>query len=162
ETLIVSPRDQFDNAIPCGGSAAAEALLRLGVLEGEERYTRTATRLLRAVAPLLARVPMGFGNWLKVVELYLAKPSEVAIIGELDADDTQALLRTLHARFQPNTIVIGMTSDDADPFASPLLKGRERIDGSATAYVCSGYQCDLPTSDPDTLGMQLDAMSAAT
>ncbi len=162
EKLIVRPRDQFDNAIPSGGSAAAEALLRLGVLEGEERYTRTASRLLRGVVPLLAGAPSGFGNWLKVVELYLAKPSEVAIIGDPDDDDTRALLRTLYSRFQPNRIVIGMPSNDAGPFASPLLEGRGRIRGSATAYVCSGYQCDLPTVDPDTLATQLDAASAAT
>ena len=155
EKLIVRPRDQFDNAIPSGGSAAAEALLRLGVIEGEERYTRTAARLLRGVAPLLARVPMGFGNWLKVVELYLAKPSEVAIIGDPEADDTRALLRTLYSRFQPNRIIVGSPPQNGDVFASPLLEGRERIGESATAYVCSGYQCDLPTADPETLVAQL-------
>ena len=155
EKLIVRPRDQFDNAIPCGSSAAAEALLRLGVLKGEERYTRMASRILRAMVPLLARAPMGFGNWLKVIELYLAKPSEVVIIGDPSADDTRALLRTLHSGFQPNRIVIGMASNMANSFTSPLLEGKKRMDGNATAYVCSGYQCDLPTSNPVALALRL-------
>ena len=160
EQLIAKPRDLLDNAIPSGSSAAAEVLLRLGVLAGEERYTRVASRLLRGVVPLLAGSPLGFGNWLKVVELYLAKPSEIAIIGDPEEDDTRALLRTLHSRFQPNRTVIGKPPEGVAFFDSPLLEGRERIHGSATAYVCSGYQCDLPTSDPDTLAIQLDAASS--
>ena len=59
ETLIVRPRDIFDNAMPCGGSTATLALLRLGALTGDDVYRRTATRALRSVRGLLAQHPAG-------------------------------------------------------------------------------------------------------
>ena len=38
EALVVRPRSLFDSAVPCGASVAADVLLRLAVLTGEERY----------------------------------------------------------------------------------------------------------------------------
>ncbi len=40
ETLVIRPRDLWDNATPSGSSAAVNALLRLAELLGEERYRR--------------------------------------------------------------------------------------------------------------------------
>ena len=155
EQLIVRPKEPFDNALPSGGSAAAEALLRLGVLTGNEAYSRRAARLLRAMVPLLRRSALGFGNWLKVLELYFAEPSEVAVVGAPEAEDTRALLRVLYSRYQPNRTVVGLDPDEATPFPSPVLEGRNQIGGRATAYVCRSYQCDLPTAEPDVLAGQL-------
>ena len=162
EQLIVRPRDLFDNAVPSGASSASEALLRMGVISGDERYTRIAARLLRSLVPLLPRAALGFGNWLKVVELYLAEPSEVVIVGAPTAHDTRDLLRTLYANYQPNRIIVGMEPDAPARFASPLFDDRSPLDGAATAYVCSGYRCDLPTSDPAVLAGQLSAISPGT
>jgi uncharacterized protein len=155
ETLIVRPRDLFDNAVPSGSSSAAEALLRMGVISGDERYTRIAARLLRGLVPLLPRAALGFGNWLKIVELYLAEPAEAVIVGDPASADTRALLRSLYATYDPHRIIVGLAPGDASAFASPLLDGRAQLDGAATAYVCSGYRCDLPTNDPSVLAAQL-------
>jgi uncharacterized protein len=155
EQLIVRPRDLFDNAVPSGASSATEALLRMGVISGDERYPRVASRLLRGMASIMPRAAVGFGNWLKVLELYLAEPSEAVIAGDPTADDTRALLRVLRANYQPNRIVVGVAPQEVAPFASPLLDDRGQLDGAATAYVCSAYHCDLPTSDPSTLSRQL-------
>ena len=42
EVLLVRPRDIGDNAMPCGGSMAADVLLRLGVFTGDSVYARRA------------------------------------------------------------------------------------------------------------------------
>ena len=39
--------------------------------------------------------------------------------------------------------------------AVPLLLDRPLVDGSATAYVCRGFVCERPTTDPATLTAQL-------
>jgi uncharacterized protein YyaL (SSP411 family) len=162
EELIVRPRDLFDNAVPSGASSAAEALLRMGVISGDERYTRVAARQLRSLVPLLPRAAVGFGNWLKVVELYLAEPSEVVIVGAPTADDTRDLLQTLYSNYQPNRVIVGIEPAEAAPFTSPLFDNRIQLGGVATAYVCSGYRCDLPTSDPAVLASQLSAIPPET
>ena len=38
EQLILRPRDLFDHAIPCGGSAATALLLRMAIISGDSQY----------------------------------------------------------------------------------------------------------------------------
>ena len=155
EVLIVRMRDVFDNAVPSGGSSAAEALVRLGRLTGDSAYLATAERVLASVVPLLPHAPLGFGNWLGVLDLFLAPPREVAIIGDPAAAATQMLLRAARAQHLPNLIFIGADPAEAQSFASPLLEGRGTLNGKPAAYACEGYMCDLPTSDPEALARLL-------
>ena len=160
ETLIVRPREMLDNAVPSGSSSAAEALLRLSKLAGDEEYARRGARLLRSVAPLLLRAPVGFGNWLKTLEAYLADPREVAIVGSPDDTATRGLLDELARAYAPTRSFIGLGPAETHPFPSPLLEGRGQVDGKPTAYVCRGYVCELPTTDAATLAEQLAGSAA--
>jgi len=47
-----------------------------------------------------------------------------------------------------------------DGLAMPLLADRHAIDGRATAYLCEGFVCQAPTTDPTELARQLDAFNA--
>jgi uncharacterized protein YyaL (SSP411 family) len=38
-----------------------------------------------------------------------------------------------------------------------LLKGKGRINGRSTAYVCENYRCQLPVTSPEELAKQLEA-----
>src|SRR5215212_5921312 len=60
EQLIVRSKDYFDNATPSGNSVAAEALLRLSVLTGNENYRRRAVNVLRLVRDAVERYPSAF------------------------------------------------------------------------------------------------------
>jgi uncharacterized protein YyaL (SSP411 family) len=44
----------------------------------------------------------------------------------------------------------------ATPGDIPLLNERVPIDGKAAAYVCEGFVCQLPTTDPAELTRQLE------
>jgi uncharacterized protein YyaL (SSP411 family) len=37
----------------------------------------------------------------------------------------------------------------------PLVEGKEAIGGRPTAYVCEQRRCELPTSDPEELRIQV-------
>ena len=158
ETLVVRPRDLFDNATPCGSSAAAYALLRLAVLTGERDYETRAASALRSVQPYLARAPMGMGNWLCALDFYLSVPKEIAIVGDGSDPATRALLDVLYSRYLPNKVVAGKDPGLAatDSNRIPLLEGRAAIDGQPTAHVCQNYVCQLPVTEPDALATQLD------
>ena len=154
DQLIVRPRDLFDNAMPCGNSAAVMALLRLGLHTGEPKYQRIATSALSSVADLMQRVPNGFAWWLCALDFNLARVQEVVVMGGPGDPDTARLLDAARKGFSPNRIYAGgaVPSDDAQ---FPLLAGKTLIGGKATAYLCENYACLAPTTDPAEFARQL-------
>jgi uncharacterized protein YyaL (SSP411 family) len=156
ETLIVRFKDFLDNATPSGNSVAAEVFLRLGVLLGNETYSRQAVAVLRLQNESLARYPSAFGRALSALDFYLSDPKEIAIIGDLDSPDTTALLRTVWQSYLPNKVVAANSGTDAAGSSLiPLLQHRIKIDSKATAYVCRNYTCLAPVTDPTALIEQL-------
>jgi hypothetical protein len=155
EALIARPKSVFDNAIPAGNSVAVSVLQRLAVIDDESGYAEKADRVLRGLWEPMTRYPTGFGRILCALDFSLATPQEVALVGEPAMPDTAALISTLRRRFRPNTVVALRrpgTSDDDQP---ALLRGRDQIDGRATAYVCERYTCQMPVTTPDALAAQL-------
>ena len=71
EELIVRNKDFFDNATPSGNSVAADVLLKLAKLTGDERYERFAVSVLRLASRQVQRHPQGFGRMLSAMEFYL-------------------------------------------------------------------------------------------
>ncbi|MFO7532101.1 MAG: thioredoxin domain-containing protein [Candidatus Limnocylindrales bacterium] len=159
EALFARPRSLQDNAIPSGGAMATTVLLRLAAFTGEGRYRSAAERALAPVLDIAGRHPTGFAQWLLAYGLASNPIDEIAIIGQPDAADTQALLAAACSRYRPGQ-VIAVSADPAST-AVPLLRDRSMVDGAATAYVCRGFACRQPTTDPDALARQLESASAS-
>ncbi len=156
ERLVVRPKELFDNAVPAGSSVAADVLLRLGRLVGEERYEAAALGALRSVRELLARAPTGFGYALGVADFALSRVREVAIVGDPHAGDTKALLAEARRGYRPNQVIALAAPGDQEALgAVPLLADRPTLDGHATAYVCEHFACQQPVTEPDALAAQL-------
>ena len=73
---------------------------------------------------------------------------EVALVG----DDIRALERVVRGSFRPHLVLAG-----GDPDGVPLLEGRTPVDGRAAAYVCEGFACRRPVTDPSELEALLSA-----
>lgn len=160
ETLVVRPRDVFDNAQPCGGSVASDALLKLAVFTGNSDYNAKAAVPLRSLHQAMSQSPGGTGHWLNALDFYVSPPKEIAVIGPRNDPATQALLDTVFSRFLPNKVVMGTeTPRSAGGIEStpdfPLLQDRIMVGGLPSAYVCENYTCQLPVTDPDALAEQL-------
>jgi len=143
ETLVTRPKDLLDNATPSASSLAAVALLRLGALTGNERFTTRAEELLASLGPLAVQHPTAFGHLLAALDLANTGVTEVAVIG-----DRADLVRAVHARYLPSTVLAW-----GERYDSPLW--HERQDG--LAYVCRDYACQAPTDSVDVLVQQLAA-----
>jgi uncharacterized protein YyaL (SSP411 family) len=155
EALIVRPRNLLDNVIPSGGSGAADVLLRLAVLTGDQQYSRLTTPILRSMRELMTGAPMGCAHWLSVLDFYLSTPREVAIVGPRDDGATEALLAVVHGRYMPNRVLAGYDPGKITVQGIPLLEGRGMVDARPTAYVCERYACQQPATTPEALADQL-------
>ena len=103
----------------------------------------------------MAQHPLGFGQWLQAPAYALAKPREVAIVGDSEAADTQALLHVVHDFYRPFQ-VLALGTPDAQPHPVPLLQDRGLVKGRAAAYVCRDFTCQAPITAPEGLRAQLE------
>ncbi len=156
ETLIVRAKDFFDNATPSGNSVAAEVLLRIGLLRGNQDYSRRAATVLRLTSDSVRRYASGFGRMLCAFDFNLATPYEIAIIGAAGTPETLALLKEVWQPYLPNKVVAQASFPDTDANALiPLLRDRPPIDGKTTAYVCEHFTCKQPVTKSEDLALQL-------
>ena len=95
---------------------------------------------------------------LAALDFALDKPLEVVVVAPAGGAAT-ALEEAQRRVFVPNRIYV-LATEGGDLAAQsrlvPLLEGKRARGGKATAYVCRGKTCDLPTSDPHVFAAQLD------
>jgi uncharacterized protein YyaL (SSP411 family) len=161
ETLITCPRDLQDNATPSGNAMAVTALLKLAGFTTDLRYVGIAHRALVQMQSMMAQYPLGFGQWLQALSYALSQPGEIAIIGDPESADTQALLRVVRDGYRPFQVV-ALGAPEAQPPAIPLLQDRSLVDGQASAYVCRDFACQAPVADPDGLRALLGRQEAGS
>jgi uncharacterized protein YyaL (SSP411 family) len=157
ERLLLRPKDIQDNAIPAGSSMAADVLLRLATITGEQDLETRAVTALRAAARLMAQAPAGAGHWLCALDFHLGAVKEIVIVGERDRSGMDALAHEVFNRYLPNHVLVGKTGEDGGLEGLPLLEDRTQVRGQPTAYVCRNYVCDLPVNEPEALARQLAA-----
>jgi len=145
---VTRPRDPQDNATPSGTSLAIRVLARLALYQGDERYVRVATR---AATSMASQHPLGFGHLLGSLPLLSGEAMEIALVGVPGRQDTARFLQAIQTRFLPYAVVPVGTPDSPAQEAIPLLAGRPLVGGKATAYLCRGFTCNAPITDPEAL-----------
>jgi uncharacterized protein YyaL (SSP411 family) len=145
EQLVTRPKNLQDNAIPSGNSMAVRTLLLLAAYTGEARYETPAINALTALQGAMTQYPGAFAHWLGALEFALAPPKEIAVIGQLDRDDTIELLRTLQEPYHPSQVVAAAGEDETAGHPA-LLEARPVQNGRATVYVCKNFICQQPVT----------------
>jgi len=151
EELIVRTKDFYDNATPSGNSVAADVLLKLAHLVGDEKYEHFAVTVLRLVSPQIRRYPNAFGRVLSALEFYLNPTKEIVILGKQGNE----LEREVWREYLPNKVVVLAENAQENAELIPLLQAREMIDGKATAFVCENFTCQKPVTASNELVEQL-------
>jgi uncharacterized protein YyaL (SSP411 family) len=150
ETLITRPRDLQDNATPSGNAMAVTALLKLAGFTNELRYVDIAHGAIAQIQPMLAQYPLGFGHWLQALVFAVSKPREIAIVGDPQSAETQALLDVVRDGYRPFQVV-ALGAPDAQMPGVPLLEDRTLVDRQAAAYVCRDFACQVPVTEAEGL-----------
>ena len=160
ERLLFREKPQHDGAEPGGNSQAALGLSRLAEITGEGTYRRRAEATLRALGHPIMKTPHAVPRALCALDRLHAEVRTVIIVTPRDEDPADAadrLWADARRRFGPHTVRLFGPAGGPLARRVPLFDGRVARDGQATAYVCVGTTCDLPTHDPATLAGQLDA-----
>jgi uncharacterized protein YyaL (SSP411 family) len=149
EALITRTKDATDNAIPSGNAMATTALLRLAKLTGRNDHRDKAERTLQLVQGLMASHPMAAGQLLLALDFQLGPTNEIAIVGDVQAEETKRVLRAVRGGFRPRCVVALKAVDDvAAEKVVPLLSGKMG-DGTVTTYLCENFACQAPVVGAD-------------
>jgi uncharacterized protein YyaL (SSP411 family) len=154
EALLVRPRDLQDNATPSGNSLAALALLQLATYGDRTKWRSMAEDLLASVQNALLRYPTAFAQWLSAADFAIGPTREVAILGDPEAAETQALVRTLWKGYRPRQVA-AISAFPPGPGSPALLIDRPLLHNEPTAYVCQGFVCLQPVNSPAEMELQL-------
>jgi len=143
EPLATRPKDLDDDPTPSGNSMLASVLIRLGRIWGDEALVERGAAVLRLLAPAMERIPRPFAWALCALDLHLAPPRELAIVGDVRSEVARAAL----AGFQPRTVVAVGPSEEV-----PLLAGKSLVGGAPAVYVCERFACRAPVTQAAELG----------
>jgi uncharacterized protein YyaL (SSP411 family) len=94
---------------------------------------------------------------LAALSTYHAGMSQVVVVGDPTATETQALMRVVRRRYIPGAVVVPIYEAYRQEL-SRLLPWTEELrmrDGRATAYVCQDFTCQTPVTAPQDLAQQL-------
>ena len=160
EQLITRPRDVTDNATPSGTSLAIELLLHLAELQQDSEYRRRAVFALETLAEPMTRFPTAFGHLLGCADIEVNGAIEVALVGDPASPAFKALERAASERYVPSLVLAGGSQKPGSSIS--LLDERPLIDGRPAAYVCRGYSCDRPVTEPADLLDQLENAARAS
>jgi uncharacterized protein len=158
EALLLRDKPDYDGAEPAGNSVAALSLLRLAELTGRHELRAKAERLFAAFGEAMRRRGIALPKMLSALDFYLDQPLELVIVASPEGDEVEALVGPLRKSFAPNRVVaLAMEGDDlaAQARLVPMLDGRCAEGGKATAYICRGQVCELPTTDAGAVSRAL-------
>ena len=88
-----------------------------------------------------------------VLSTSLATAEQIVIVGKRDAADTRAMWNAAHKLYRPFAVMTLVDPSQQEGLAEhmPWIAPMKMVDGKATAYVCKGFACDAPSTDPEVL-----------
>jgi hypothetical protein len=160
EKLLIRQKEIHDGAIPSGNSVCLLNFLRLARITGDSSLENKAAAIIKTFSGRVDQMPNAFGQFLTAFDFAVGPANEVIIAGDIDKKDIKEMLGVLRKSFVPNKVVIfrpeGSSLPEIDKIV-PYVKSYNSVGGRATAYVCSNFTCQLPTSDPDKMIALLNA-----
>jgi uncharacterized protein YyaL (SSP411 family) len=141
EELIQRPKTLMDESTPAGNAIAARALLQIGHLVGEHRYTEAAERTLKAATSSMRQYPHAHGALLDAALEWLYPQQFIVLRGNLESLRTwTAAVRRAPATAEQR-LVFAISAEETD---LPGLLAERKVESGEVAYVCSGMTCLAP------------------
>ncbi len=160
EKLLARPKELYDGAIPSGNSVQLMNLVRLARMTANPQYEKLADKLVRAFSRQVEAQPSAVTYLLSGLDFAFGPSFEVVIVGKPNDPGTQAMTQALFATYTPSKVVLFRPADEENPAVTKIASFTKRqvaIRKKATAYVCTNFNCKLPTNDPSAMVRLLKA-----
>jgi uncharacterized protein YyaL (SSP411 family) len=154
EDLLVRQKEVYDGATPSGNSVAMLNLLRLGRITANSALEEKAAQIVKSFSTTLKEYPSAYTQLLVALDFAFGPSCEVVIVGDLQNSDTQKMLDTLSKIFAPNKVMLLRPPQEENPPIARIAaftKNLKALDAKATAYVCTNYTCQFPTTEVNRL-----------
>ncbi len=153
EEILTRAKEFYDGARPSGNSVALLNLIRLGRITADHELEEKADALLEFFSEKIAIAPASHTFMMTALDFSIGPSREVVISGKKEAEDARAMIEAVSKRFLPNKVVLFLQEEDAVEIneIAEYTKAYSSVDGRATAYVCSNYKCQLPTTSVDEM-----------
>jgi uncharacterized protein YyaL (SSP411 family) len=155
--LIVSIKEAYDGPTPSGNSIAAQNLLRLAAITGNEELTTYAEKIFLAFGEQLEQNPLAHTQMLCGIDFYLSSTLQIVIVSQTRRE-AGAFVAEINRHFMPDRIIILIDSDVAVDELSdmiPLIRNRVAIQGHPTVYICEKFTCKTTITDLEDLRQAL-------
>jgi uncharacterized protein YyaL (SSP411 family) len=154
EGLVLRPASTSDDATPNPNAVAAQNLVRLAVLTGDDAYRAKADRLIEGVLAgtdnHLAHIAL-----LNAIDLRIGA-AEIVVTGREAERFAAAALKIPFL----NRIVLRAASADALPGSHPAQQ-KIKATAETAAFICVGERCSLPVTRVDQIAEEVAAMRAS-
>ena len=155
EQLISKLKNPADEALPSANAIAAQALLKLGRLTGEEIYTRKTEETLQAFRGMMEKSPVGFTGLLSAMSALNLPPVEVVFVGPRDHSSFDEMWKVLHTDYRPNKLTLWNEKTSTGDLL-PLAQGKTAEKGEPTVYLCQKNTCHAPVQSGKALDKLLE------
>jgi hypothetical protein len=157
EGLVIRPAATTDEATPNHNAVAAQNLLRLAVLAGDDGWRDKADRLIGAIAPQVSENLYMHMALLNAIDARL-HAAEIVVTGE--GEGAEALIAVARQASPLNRILLHVPSAAALPEKHPA---RAKVAAASVpqAFICVGETCSLPVTNPAELIAAITAATAA-
>jgi uncharacterized protein YyaL (SSP411 family) len=157
EGLVIRPAATTDEATPNHNAVAAQNLIRLAVLAGDDGWRDKADRLIGAIAPQVSENLYMHMALLNAIDARL-HAAEIVVTGE--GEGAEALIAVARQASPLNRILLHVPSAAALPEKHPA---RAKVAAASVpqAFICVGETCSLPVTNPAELIAAITAATAA-
>ena len=153
--LLLRPHSTSDDATPNPNAVAAQNLVRLSVLAGDDKWRQKADRLIEAILSAVERNLFGHVALLNALDLRL-RGAEIVATGHETERFAQAALKLPYV----DRIVLRAKSSADLPAAHPAQEKLKATQASA-AFICIAERCSLPVTNADAIAATVANMRAS-
>ena len=152
DDLLLRPHSTQDDATPNPNSVAAQNLVRLAVLSGDDKWRTQADRLIETILSGAERNLFSHFALLNALDLRL-RAAVIVVTGPDAARLAKAALKLPYL----DRIVLRASNAGDLPSLHPAQEKLKAALGSA-AFVCVGERCSLPLTDAAQIAPAVSAM----